>query len=525
MTSIEEIASGETTLIDQLLADQQSLTAVATFSQQHTDTNEPAQSRYYKKLIPLAQPRPGEQYSFQVDLAACTGCKSCVTACNSLNGLDPDEAWRDTSLLIGGNNDNNNSLRQVVTSACHHCAEPTCASGCPVLAYEKDPVTGIVRHLDDQCIGCQYCILTCAYDVPKYNSRLGIVRKCDLCQSRLAEGEAPACVQACPNEAIKIKIIKTDDLPFKGAILPGMAASAHSRPSTTYLGSDDLPTDTNPADLHQLTPGHNHLPLVCMLTLTQASVGLFLFQFFFAQFSQEAIKPALNHWLSLSALIMGLSGVASSILHLGQPLKAWRAFLGLRHSWLSREIIAFGLWMPLATLYTLLTLFDLAPPALTRFIGALTVITGLLSITCSIMVYAVTPRPFWSLSRTAIRFTTTSLILGLASALTITTLHHQALPWLPTVLALALISKLIFELSTLLPAFTTSPWTPAQHSAQLQLHPLRRSLFTRFGLSAFALLLLTASSTPLSALLATTAIFSAELIARTLFFRAAVTSK
>ena len=58
--------------------------------------------------------------------------------------------------------------QQTVTTACHHCLEPACLSGCPVKAYEKNPVTGIVKHLDDQCIGCQYCILMCPYDAPKY---------------------------------------------------------------------------------------------------------------------------------------------------------------------------------------------------------------------------------------------------------------------------------------------------------------------------------------------------------------------
>src|SRR5690606_34885961 len=56
---------------------------------------------------------------------------------------------------------------QHVTTACHHCVEPGCLHGCPVLAYEKDPVTGIVRHLDDQCIGCTYCVLMCPYEVPQ----------------------------------------------------------------------------------------------------------------------------------------------------------------------------------------------------------------------------------------------------------------------------------------------------------------------------------------------------------------------
>jgi len=83
--------------------------------------------------------------------------------------------------------------------------------GCPVLAYDKDETTGIVRHLDDQCIGCQYCILKCPYDVPKYSESRGIVRKCDMCHDRLSVGEAPACVQACPNEAIRIITVNQED--------------------------------------------------------------------------------------------------------------------------------------------------------------------------------------------------------------------------------------------------------------------------------------------------------------------------
>ena len=48
----------------------------------------------------------------------------------------------------------------------------------------------VVRHLDDQGIGCSYCIMKCPYDVPKFSERLGIVRKCDMCANRLAAGEA-----------------------------------------------------------------------------------------------------------------------------------------------------------------------------------------------------------------------------------------------------------------------------------------------------------------------------------------------
>ncbi|MDQ3623271.1 MAG: 4Fe-4S binding protein [Verrucomicrobiota bacterium] len=71
------------TLIDDLLAEQQSLTAVERFSQQHERGQVPAQARYYRELIPLTKPQPGEQYAFAVDLDACTGCKACVNACHS----------------------------------------------------------------------------------------------------------------------------------------------------------------------------------------------------------------------------------------------------------------------------------------------------------------------------------------------------------------------------------------------------------------------------------------------------------
>ena len=198
------------TLIDELLAEQQRLTVVGRFAKQHELNPGPAQEKYYRDLIPLTQPQPGQQYAFEVDLDKCSGCKACVSACHSLNGLDEGETWRGVGLLFS--DDWREPFQQTVTTACHHCADPGCLNGCPVLAYDKDPVTGIVRHLDDQCIGCQYCVMKCPYDVPKYSARRGIVRKCDMCANRLAVGEAPACVQACPTEAIRITLVETKSI-------------------------------------------------------------------------------------------------------------------------------------------------------------------------------------------------------------------------------------------------------------------------------------------------------------------------
>src|SRR5689334_19721515 len=167
-------SSGGPTLIDDYLAEQQRLTAVDTFARRHERYELHAKARYYRDLIPLNKPQAGQQYAFEVDLDACTGCKSCVVACHSLNGLDDDESWRSVGLLVGGKMEL--PVLQHVTTACHHCIEPACLEGCPVEAYEKDPASGIVKHLDDQCIGCQYCIFKCPYDVPRYNKSRGIVR-------------------------------------------------------------------------------------------------------------------------------------------------------------------------------------------------------------------------------------------------------------------------------------------------------------------------------------------------------------
>src|SRR5258706_2411022 len=202
------------TLIDVLLAEQGGLTAVEAFARAH-QSHAIAEPRY-RELIPVSFPQSGQQFAFEVDLDKCSGCKACVAACHALNGLDEGEAWREVELLIS--DDWRRPFQQMVTSACHHCVDPACLNGCPVLAYEKDSATGIVRHLDDQCIGCQYCVLMCPYDVPQYSAHRGIVRKCDMCSSRLAVGEAPACVQACPNEAIRITVVGGDavELEYRG---------------------------------------------------------------------------------------------------------------------------------------------------------------------------------------------------------------------------------------------------------------------------------------------------------------------
>ncbi len=398
-----------TTLIDELLAQQKSLTAAARFAQVHGQGALPAQARYYRDLIPLTAPLPGQQFAFEVDLDQCSGCKACVTACHALNGLDDDEVWRSVGLLHA------DGLQKTVTTACHHCVDPACLNGCPVLAYEKDSTTGIVKHLDDQCIGCGYCVMMCPYEVPKFSARRGIVRKCDMCSSRLSAGEAPACVQACPNEAIRITLVDREEVSSRFAaatgntFLPDSPNPLLTGPTTQYRSAEPLPSVLRGADHAEVQPAQAHPPLVLFLVLTQMSVGGFL------------LAPLLGAASRLSAsisLAAALLGLAASVAHLGQPFKSWRAFLGFRRSWLSREILAFGAFAPLAVLLTLS--FWLPGPLLLRLQQLLAVtvwLTGIGGVLCSVMVYHGTRREFWSWPGTTIRFLGTSLLLGSATLL------------------------------------------------------------------------------------------------------------
>ncbi len=385
------------TLVEELLAEQRLLTPVAEFARRHQElTHRPDLAPHYERLIPLSAPARGEQYAFEVDLDLCTGCKACVTACHNLNGLSPGETWREVGVILA----DEPAVSRFVTSACHHCADPGCANGCPVLAYDKDPHTGIVRHLDDQCIGCQYCILKCPYDVPKYHEVLGIVRKCDLCHSRLSVGEAPACVQACPNEAIGIVNVTLGDV-MRESLPVSVPARTLTGATTRYLGAEALPASARAADAATLRPEPAHWPLVLMLVLTQLALGVL---------SWRPSAGAIG--FALGAL---LAGLVASVLHLGQPLRAWRVFLGLRRSWLSREVIAFGAFAGATSLWVT-SAFGLSLPAfVVAVLPAVALASGALGLACSIMVYADVPRPSWRFPRTAPRFLGTVLSLGSAA--------------------------------------------------------------------------------------------------------------
>jgi ferredoxin len=77
----------------------------------------------------------------------------------------------------------------------------------PGKLFTKRSEDGIVIITDSkQCTYCELCVQSCPYGAPKLLNETKVrIMKCDLCIDRLKEGRPPACVVACPTEALEVK--------------------------------------------------------------------------------------------------------------------------------------------------------------------------------------------------------------------------------------------------------------------------------------------------------------------------------
>jgi formate dehydrogenase iron-sulfur subunit len=148
-------------------------------------------------------------YGILVDVTRCTGCEQCVAACIEANGLDPARADVDRATTKDGLSANRlTSIQRVengrfARKSCMHCLDPSCVAACLVGGITKSE-EGPVVYDPQKCIGCRYCMLACPFHVPRYEWQelQPYMQKCDMCFTRLREGRLPACVEACPHEAL-----------------------------------------------------------------------------------------------------------------------------------------------------------------------------------------------------------------------------------------------------------------------------------------------------------------------------------
>lgn len=187
--------------------------------------------------------RPGDGESHQVkkyqdtmgvlvDMTRCVGCRSCEAACNAEQNLPrPAQPFTEEAVFDEGEHGQKRRTdenRYTVVNRydvpgldhplfrkiqCNHCQEPACLTSCFVNAYTKTP-EGAVIYNQDVCVGCRTCMIACPFYIPtfKYSSAFDpSIVKCIFCyDTRLKHRQPPACVEACPQEALVFG--KRDDL-------------------------------------------------------------------------------------------------------------------------------------------------------------------------------------------------------------------------------------------------------------------------------------------------------------------------
>ena len=154
----------------------------------------------------------GDPFGVLVDTTRCVGCRTCEMSCAQANGLPEPDLEKDAFVTV---RDTSETARTVVNryqttkgevyakKQCMHCVQPACASACLTKAMLKTEEGPVVWRAN-KCMGCRFCMVSCPFDVPKfeYHSAVPSIHKCTLCSERVAGGGKPACVENCPMEAL-----------------------------------------------------------------------------------------------------------------------------------------------------------------------------------------------------------------------------------------------------------------------------------------------------------------------------------
>ncbi|HEV8296177.1 MAG TPA: DmsC/YnfH family molybdoenzyme membrane anchor subunit, partial [Acidimicrobiales bacterium] len=432
------------------------------------------------ELLPLDA---GEQYRFSFEMDACIGCHSCEVACAEQNGNPVGVDWRRVGEVEGGTFPN--TRRFSISMACNQCLEPACLQGCPTNAYVK-LANGVVQHHADDCIGCQYCMWNCPYDVPVFNATRRVVTKCDMCQPRLEAGRAPACVQACPTHAIKVE--KVDVAQWRAdhaaADAPGLPPSGLTISTTRIIPPKNLPLPATVAGQDRVEPEHPHLPLVALTVLSQIAVGavsatVVLESLVAILGARSEVGDALGRG-ALAAFLLGACALGASLLHLGRPAVAWKALRNLRTSWLSREVALLGAFVAAALGYALARALQL--PGLLP--GVIAVLLGGAGVFASGRLYLIPARPMWNSPRTIVGFFATALALG-----PLVTLLAVGAPTLPQTWARAVLLIAVAGAALQLATWRHLMRTASRHGAR-EYHVAARLLWGRFRTLVVARILL-----------------------------------
>jgi Fe-S-cluster-containing dehydrogenase component/anaerobic selenocysteine-containing dehydrogenase len=205
--------------------------------------------REFTSMYPVPD-HPTYRFAMTVDTNRCTGCSACIVACYAENNLPVvgkwkvsqgrEMAWIRINRYYADHSADESPSVHFVPMLCQHCGHAPCESVCPVLATYHT-IDGLNAMVYNRCVGTRYCANACPYSVRRFNyhsyvwpepfnlqlnpdvsSRtMGVMEKCTFCVQRIrrvknafrdqgftntipdeALRELPACVDACPSQAL-----------------------------------------------------------------------------------------------------------------------------------------------------------------------------------------------------------------------------------------------------------------------------------------------------------------------------------
>jgi Fe-S-cluster-containing dehydrogenase component len=339
---------------------------------------------------------------FVLDLDRCTGCAACVVACNNENEVAVGISWR----KIHTYNQQRLATAPVFhfALACNHCLEPACLQACPANAYTKDPSTGAVLIARDSCMGCRYCAWVCPYEAPQFNANVGVIEKCTFCEHRLSDGRSPACVTACPTDALRFD---WDDDP-RLVHHPGFPETG-LRPALRVIG-----------DRRRAAPDMTAAPVAVNVVTPMSAFGWSGLRSEWSLWFFTSVAILLVAWFAAAAArgraiplptfaTTGVLAMAVSALHLGRIARIWRAMLNLRRSWVSREVVLFSMFFAAACV-------SILRPGVTGSARWMIVAFGLAALYAMDMVYRVRGQPVLTVPHSAMATLTAAFYIGILTA-------------------------------------------------------------------------------------------------------------
>ena len=190
---------------------------------------------------------------FFIDAARCIGCNACVQACSEC------DTHRGYSMFQLDVLDHAHSP-QTAPLVCMHCDSPTCAEVCPADAIKKTD-DGIVQTArKPRCIACNNCVLACPFGIPKMNTEIKLMMKCDMCYDRTSIGKKPMCASVCPSQAL-----------FYGTRKELEALRPNSKPMNVFLFGQQIIT----TKVHIMAPVESRAERVDVLAaMNDATAGV-----------------------------------------------------------------------------------------------------------------------------------------------------------------------------------------------------------------------------------------------------------